>query len=70
MTLLAWWQEEHTARKNVSDEVLGGYLSGARCKWPAYDPADVTATPQSLLQKNLVWFVLYRPTQAVLEKGR
>jgi len=25
-----------------------GYLSGARCKWFAYGPADATATPSSL----------------------
>jgi len=28
-----------------------GYLSGAKCKWLAYGPADATATPSSLLQK-------------------
>ena len=28
-----------------------GYLSGARCKWLAYGPADATATPSSLFQK-------------------
>jgi len=26
-----------------------GYLSGARCKWFAYGPADATATPLSLV---------------------
>jgi len=25
-----------------------GYLSGAKCKWFAYGPADATATPTSL----------------------
>jgi len=25
-----------------------GYLSSARCKWPAFGPADATATPSSL----------------------
>ena len=28
------------------------YLSGAKCKWLAYGPADATATPSSLLQQN------------------
>ena len=35
----------------LSAEVLAswrGYLSGARCKWFAYGPADSTATPSSL----------------------
>jgi len=25
-----------------------GYLTGVRCKWFAYSPADATATPSSL----------------------
>ena len=29
-----------------------GYLSGARCKWLTYGPADATDTPSPLLQKN------------------
>ena len=29
-----------------------GYLSGARCKWFAYGPADATATPSSLAPVN------------------
>jgi len=35
----------------VKNWVVGywrGYLSGVRCKWFAYDPADATATPSSL----------------------
>ena len=47
-----------------------GYLSGAKCKWLAYGPADATAIPSSLLQKiqNGLSF-WYRPTQVVLEKS-
>ena len=46
-----------------------GYLSGTKCKWFAYGPADATATPSSLLQKiqNGLSF-WYQPTQIVLEK--
>ena len=29
-----------------------GYLSGTKCKWLAYGPADTTATQSSLLQKT------------------
>jgi len=36
LTLLVGRQEEHPACKNMSDEVLVHYLSGARCKWFAY----------------------------------
>ena len=47
-----------------------GYLSGARCKWFAYGPADATATPIisccSKIQNGLpFWCQL---TQVVLEK--
>jgi len=31
-----------------------GYLSGARCKWSAYGPADGTATPSSLASLKCV----------------
>ena len=46
-----------------------GYLSGAKCKWLAYGPADATATPLSRLQKiqNGLSF-WHRSTQVVLEK--
>ena len=33
-----------------------GYVSGARCKWFAYGPADATATPSSLASLNPAWF--------------
>jgi len=47
-----------------------GYLSGARCKWFAYGPADVTAVPLSLasLKSRLVLPLWCRLIQVVLEK--
>jgi len=35
------------------------YLSGARCNWFAYGPADATATPSSLLRSNPNWFFIF-----------
>jgi len=40
-------QKEHLACKEWVLRCLHGYLSGARCKWFAYGPADATATPSS-----------------------
>jgi len=37
-----------------------GYLCGARC-WPAYGPADATATHCLLLQLNPDWFTFLVP---------
>jgi len=34
----------------ISKSIQHGYLSGARCKWFAYGPADATATHCLLLQ--------------------
>jgi len=48
LMLLAGWQEGHLACKNWVLRHWYGYLSGARCKWFAYVPADATATPSSL----------------------
>jgi len=48
LMLLVGWQEGHAACKKLSGEVLHGYLSGARCKWFAYGPADATTSPLSL----------------------
>ena len=49
MMLLFGWQEEHPSRKKtLLMRCWHGYLSRARCKWPA----DATATPSSLLQKT------------------
>ena len=50
--MLAQWQEEHPARKNLSDEVLAWLSFGGRCT------ADATATPSSLLQQNPEWLIL------------
>jgi len=47
-----------------------GYLSGVRCKWFAYGPADATVTPSSLasLKSRMVWPFWCRLTQVILEK--
>ena len=47
-----------------------GYLSGAKCKWFAYGPADATANPSSLasLKSRMILPLWYRLTQVVLEK--
>jgi len=57
---VGWAAGEHPAVKKLSDEVMAwhDYLSGARCKGLACGPADATATPSSLLQKNSVWSIL------------
>jgi len=34
------------------------YLSGVRCKWLAYGPADASATPSSLASSKSTWFYL------------
>jgi len=48
-----------------------GYLSGARCKWFAYGPADATATLSSsaVLKSMMVLPFWYWLTQVVLEKS-
>jgi len=48
LTLLVGWQEGHLACKNWVVRYWRGCLSGVRCKWFAYGPADTTATPSSL----------------------
>jgi len=57
LMLLVWCQEGHPAWKNWVVRCWHGYLSGARCKWSAYGPADVTATPSSLasLKSRIVY---------------
>jgi len=45
------WLGIRTSSWHVKNGVVRcwhGYLSGARCKWFAYGPADATATPSSL----------------------
>ena len=39
-----------------------GYLSGVRCKWFAYGPADATATPSSLAPVNPEWLTILGAT--------
>jgi len=55
LRLLAGRQEEHPACKKLI-WCWRGYLSGVRCKWSAYGPADDTATPSLLasLKSRLV----------------
>jgi len=57
LTLLVGWQEGHLACKNWVVRYWHGFLSGARCKWFAYGPADGTATPSSLasLKSRMVY---------------
>jgi len=45
-SVLVGHQEEHPVHKNWC---WCGYLSGAKCKWFAYGPADATATHHLLL---------------------
>jgi len=54
----------------LSDEVLCGYLSAARCRLFAYGSADNTAIPQSLasFKSRLILPFWNRLTQVVLEK--
>ena len=69
LTLLIGWQEGHPACKNWVVRYWRGYLSGARCKWFAYSPADATATPTSCsskIQNGLPFWCWL--TQVVLEK--
>jgi len=46
-TLLFGRLEEHPACKKWAMRCWHGYLSGARCRWLAYGPADATATTPS-----------------------
>jgi len=65
-----WRQEEHLACKNWVVRCWHGYLSGARCKWFEYGPADATTTLLSLasLKSKLVSPFRYQLIQIVLEK--
>jgi len=59
LMLFVGWQESIQPVKTWVMRCWRGYLPGARCKWLVYSPADATATPSSLLQKNNPeWFVL------------
>jgi len=49
LVLLFGWQEGHPACKKTGWwGVCRGCLSGERCKWFAYGPADATSTPSPL----------------------
>ena len=48
LTLLVGQQKGHPACKNWMTRYWRGNVSGVRCKWFAYGPADATATPPSL----------------------
>jgi len=48
LSLLVGRQEEHRPVKYWVMRCWCGYLSGARWRWFAYGPADVTTTPSSL----------------------
>ena len=67
-TLLVGHQEEHLACKYWVMRCWHGYLSGARCKWFACDPANATATPSSLASSRLVWHLWCQLTEVVAEK--
>jgi len=69
-TLLVGRQEEHLVCKHLSNGCWRGYLSGARCKYFAYGPADATAIPSSLApaKSRLVLPFWCRLTQIVLQK--
>ena len=56
LTLLVGWQKGHLACKNWVVRYWHGYLSGVRCKWFAYVPADATAGPSSLAPLKSRWF--------------
>jgi len=49
-----------------------GYLSGAKCKWFVYGPADATVTSSSLasVKSRTVWPFWCRLIKVVLEKRR
>jgi len=70
LTLLVGYRKSIQRIKNWVMRCWCGYLSGVKCKWFAYGPADVTATLLSLaLLKS--WTVLpfwYHRIQVVLEK--
>jgi len=70
LMLLVGRQEGHPACKNWVVRYWRGYLSGVRCKWFAYGPADATAIPSSRsgkIQNGLPFWC--RLTQVVLEKA-
>jgi len=61
LTLFVGHEEAHLDCKNWVMRCWRGYLSGARCKWFAYSPADTTAMPSFLASLNPECF-FYRAT--------
>ena len=61
LMLLFGWQEGYPACKNWVVRYWRGYLSGARCKWFAYGPADATATSSPLAPVKPEWFTFLVP---------
>jgi len=61
LTLLVGRQEGHLACKNWVVRYWHGYLSGVRCKWFAYGPADAIAIPSFLARVNPEWFTFLVP---------
>jgi len=49
LTLLVGHREEHAACKNWVMRCWCGHLSGARCRWFAYGPADATASQNPIV---------------------
>jgi len=49
LMVLVGRQEGHLACKNWVMTYWRGCVSGVRCKWFAYGPADATATPSSVV---------------------
>jgi len=68
LTLLAGHQEQHPYWTNWVMRCWSGYLSGARCKWFRYVPADATATSSlASLKSRMVLPFWCRITQVVLD---
>jgi len=68
LTLLVGHQEEHLACKNWVMRFWHGYLSGTRCKWFAYGPADATAIISWFIKIQIGLTCLVPLTQVVLYK--
>ena len=71
LTVLAEHQKDTWPAKNWVVRCWRGDLSGVRCKWSAYGPANATATSSSLasLKSRLVQPFWCRLTQVVLEEA-
>jgi len=70
LTLLVGQQEEHLAHKKVNRVMRcwRGYLSGAKCRWSAYGPADVTTTSSLASFKSRMVLPFWCRFTQVLEK--